>query len=228
VTRRLVLSHPLAADAPVWPGNPPAATIDLFESIARGDDDNSTRLALFSHSGTHVDTPWHFNPDGLAAWQLPIDAFVFDAPRLIDVPTGERTFIEVAALEAHEAIIATADLLMLHTGWSAKRASDPMRYAGDGPLLHPDAARWLIDRHPRLRAIATDAISIGSPRYHEESVATHHVLTGVGRSDGRFVLIYEDVGLVAEAANAVRVEAWPLFVVGADGSPVTFVAELPD
>ena len=42
------------------------------------------------------------------------------------------------------------------------------------------------------------------------------------------ILIYEDVGLVPEAANAIRVFAWPLFVDGADGSPVTFVAELPD
>jgi hypothetical protein len=33
---------------------------------------------------------------------------------------------------------------------------------------------------------------------------------------------------VPEAARAIRVFAWPLFVEGADGSPVTFVAELPD
>jgi kynurenine formamidase len=79
----------------------------------------------------------------------------------------------------------------------------------------------------RLRAIATDAISIGSPRHREVSHETHHVLTGVGRTDGRFVLIYEDVGLTAEAGAALRVLAWPLFVDGADGSPVTFVVELP-
>jgi kynurenine formamidase len=88
--------------------------------------------------------------------------------------------------------------------------------------------RWLIDAHPRLRAIATDAISIGSPGHREIATEAHHVLTGVGRTDDRFVLIYEDVALVAEAADAVRVLAWPLFVDGADGSPVTFVAELPD
>jgi hypothetical protein len=51
---------------------------------------------------------------------------------------------------------------------------------------------------------------------------------GVGRTDGRFLLIYEDVRLVPEAGRAVRVHAWPLFVEGADGSPCTIVAELPD
>jgi arylformamidase len=228
MTRLLVLSHPLRADAPVWPGNPPAAAIELVDSIARGDVDNAAALHLFAHSGTHVDTPWHFNPDGRAAWQLPIETFVFDAPCLIEVPTGQGAMIERAALERHEATIAESDLVMIRTGWSDQRTSDPERYANDGPFLGADAARWLIDGHPRLRAIATDAISIGSLGHREVATEAHHVLTGVGRTDDRFVLIYEDVGLVLAAADAIRVIAWPLFVEGADGSPVTFVAELPD
>jgi kynurenine formamidase len=226
--RLLLLSHLLSADAPVWPGNPPAADIELVDSTARGDPANTTILRLFSHSGTHVDTPWHFNPDGPAAWQLPVEAFVFEAPRLIHVAAGERTTIGVEALAPHAAAIAEADLLMLLTGWSSRRTTDPARYAGDGPLLRPEAARWLLEAGPRLRGIATDAISIAAPWDIARAVETHHVLMGVGRTDGRFVLIYEDVRLVPEAAGATRVLAWPLFVEGADGSPVTIVAELPD
>jgi arylformamidase len=228
MTRLVLLSHRLAPDAPVWPTNPPAAAIEYHESIARGHTNNSTRLFLHSHSGTHVDTPWHFNPDGPAAWQLPIETFSFRSPRLIEIPTETRSFMTVGALEPHASTIAEADLLMLRTGWGAQRTVDSGRYASEGPLLHPDAARWLIDRHPRLRAIATDAISIGAPHHPAESVETHHVLTGVGRTDGRFVLIYEDVAMVPDAARATRVHAWPLFVQDADGSPVTIVAEVPD
>jgi kynurenine formamidase len=153
---------------------------------------------------------------------------VFDSPRLIRVPAGQRTTIGVEALAPHAATIAEADLLMLLTGWSAHRATDPVRYASDGPLLRPEAARWLLEAGPRLRGIATDAISIAAQWDHRRAVETHHVLMGVGRADGRFVLIYEDVRLVPEAARATRVLAWPLFIEGADGSPVTIVAELPD
>ncbi len=224
--RLIVLSHPLRADAPVYPGNPPAAAIEPHHRITAGDRSNSTRLTLFSHSGTHVDTPWHFNPDGPRAADLPIEAFVFDAPRLLDVPTPGGRFIERDALEAHGAAIAAADLVLIRTGWSAQRAADPGRYPSDGPLLHPAAAQWLIDRHPGLRAIATDAISIGSPRFPAESVATHHALTGVGRDDGRFVLIYEDVAMPPDLSRLARVFGWPLFIDGSDGSPVTLVAEL--
>ncbi|HEU4573202.1 MAG TPA: cyclase family protein [Candidatus Limnocylindrales bacterium] len=225
-TRLVILSHPLTADAPVYPGNPPAAGIEPHHRIEAGEADNSTRLALFSHSGTHVDTPWHFDPDGPRAADLPIETFVFDAPCLLDVPTPGRTFIERDVLEPHEAAIAAADLVLLRTGWSAQRAADPARYPTDGPLLAPSAAGWLIDEHPRLRAIATDAISIGSPRFPEASVATHQALTGVGRDDGRFVLIYEDVAMPSGIERLVRVFGWPLFVDGSDGSPVTLVAEV--
>ena len=226
MSRLVVLSHPLRAEAPVWPGNPPAADIEAADSMARGDPDNTTILRLYSHSGTHGDMPYHFNADGPAAWQLPIEAFVFDSPSLIDVAAGERGLIGPADLEPHAATVRQADLLMIRTGWSAQREIDPLRYANAGPILHPDAARWLIDANPELRAIATDAISIGGIWNLPLTVETHHILTGVGRTDGRFVLIYEDVNLVAEAAAAIRVFAWPLFIEGADGSPCTIVAEL--
>lgn len=226
MSRLLVLSHPLRPDAPVYPGNPPAAAIEGTHRIAAGDTNNATKLALFSHSGTHVDTPWHFNDAGPRAADLPIDAFVFEAPRLVDVPTDGGRFIELAALLPHAAAIDAADLVLLRTGWGARRATEPDRYPTDGPLLHPDAARWLIDEHPRLRGIGTDAISIGSPRFREESVATHHALTGVGRDDGRFVLIYEDVAMPAGIERMTRVFGWPLLIEGSDGSPVTLVAEL--
>jgi kynurenine formamidase len=224
----VVLSHPLRPDAPVWPGNPPAASIELTESIATGADANTTTLRLYSHSGTHVDAPWHFNPDGPAAWQLPIEAFVFEAPVLVDVPKADGGFITTDDLAPHLDRIAGADLVLMRTGWGRLRDEDPNRYVNDGPLLHPDAAAWLLDRLPGLRAIGTDAISIGSPVDRGASIATHHLLTGVGRTDGRFVLIYEDVRLVPDAARATRVYGWPLLVEGADGSPVTLVAECPE
>jgi arylformamidase len=225
--RFIVLSHLLEPSAPVWPGNPPAAEIEVVESMDRGDIADTTRLHLFSHSGTHVDTPRHFNPAGRAGWQLPIESFVFEAPRLIDIAKPDGGFITRDDLVVHATAVGAADLLLLRTGWSAHRDRDPARYAERGPVLHPDAARLLIDDHPRLRAIATDAISIGSPSVPEPTIETHHILTGVGRTDGRFVLIYEDVLMPPEAADAIRVYAWPLLVAGADGSPCTIVAELP-
>lgn len=226
MTRFRLLSHPLVSDAPVWPGNPAAAATAPHESIADGDLVNTTRIQLFSHSGSHVDAPWHFNSDGPRAADLPIDAFVFERPVLLELPRPDGGFVTADDLDQHASALADADLALLRTGWSRLRASEPDRYVERGPLLHPDGARRLLDLAPSLRGVAIDAVSIGSPAHPDESVETHHVLSGVGAAGGRFILVYEDVVLDAELRDARRVYAWPLFIPDADGSPVTMVAEL--
>ncbi len=223
--RYRLLSYPLAAAAPVWPGNPPAAQTEPVSSIARGGRSNTTRLHLFSHSGTHVDAPKHFNDAGPSAFELPIEAFVFSRPYVVEVPKPAGGFIVRAELEPHREALGQADLCLLRTGWSSVRATDPDRYARQGPLLHPDAARFLVDECPGLRAVATDAISIGAPGYGRESVETHQVLTGLGRTDGRFLLIYEDLRIDPDLGQARRIFGWPLLIEGSDGSPCTVVAE---
>jgi arylformamidase len=223
-----LLSHPLTPDAPVWPGNPAAARTEPHESIAGGDDVNTTRIELFSHSGSHVDAPWHFNAEGPRAADLPISSFVFDRPVLLELPKPEGGFITPDDLEPHADELPGADLALLRTGWSRLRAEDPARYVEHGPLLHPDGARRLMQLAPSLRGVAIDAVSIGSPQHPDESVETHHVLSGVGDASGRFVLIYEDVSIDPELRRARRVYAWPLFIPDSDGSPVTMVAELDD
>lgn len=145
----------------------------------------------------------------------------------MDVPKPDGGFITTADLAAWSSTLADADLVLLRTGWGRMRDTDPERYALEGPLLHPDAAKLLVTEHPGVRAVAIEAISIGSPRHHDAPVRTHHILTGVGRNDGRFVLIYEDVRLDADLPEPSRVYAWPLYVPGADGTPCTVVAELP-
>jgi arylformamidase len=224
VSHRL-LSYPLSATSPVWPGNPPAARTEPFSSIAWGGNSNTTLLYLFSHSGTHLDAPKHFNDVGAAAVELPIEAFVFSRPFVVETPKPEGGFIMREELEPHREALRRSDLCLLHTGWSALRGTDPERYAAHGPLLHPDAARFLVDECPSLRGVATDAVSIGAPGHGHESVATHQVLTGLGRKDGRFLLIFEDLRVDPDLGQARRIFAWPLLIEGSDGSPCTIVAE---
>jgi arylformamidase len=222
-----LLSYPLEPGSPVWPGNPPAADVDPWQAIADGDVANTSLIRLFSHSGTHVDVPWHFNPAGPRASDLPISAYVFQRPLLLSVAADDG-FIGRRSLEADDDLLADADIILMVTGWSRWRASDPERYVSDGPMLHPDAARFLLERAPSLRALAIDAISIGSPRHPAESVEVHQILSGTDRADSRFVLIYEDVRLDLSLTGIRRVYAWPLLAPDADGTPVTMVAEIDD
>jgi kynurenine formamidase len=215
----------LAEDAPVWPGNPPAAQTEVFSAIARGDLANMTVIRLFSHSGTHLDAPKHFNDDGPAAVDVPIDRFIFFKPLVLGLPKPDGGMIHRQELEPYAEQLREADLLFLHTGWSSVRRTDPVRYVNENPMLHPDGARYLMDGYPNIRGLAIDAPSIGAPNHIPETVETHQVLTGVGRSDGRYTIILEDLRIDPDLGEAARIYAWPLFIRGSDGSPCTIVAE---
>jgi arylformamidase len=223
-----MLSYPLSPFSPVWPGNPPAVQTEPHSSITTGAVANTTILHLFSHSGTHLDSPKHFNDQGASAFELPVENFVFFAPVVLDVPKSDGGAITRADLQPFADTLADADLALLRTDWSRHRATDPERYVSRGPFLHPDGARFLMDSCPRLKGVAIDAVSIGSPGFSDEAIDTHRILTGVGRTDGRFLLILEDLRIDPDLSSARRIYAWPLFIEGSDGSPCTIVAEFSE
>ena len=79
-----------------------------------------------------------------------------------------------------------------------------------------------------MKGVAIDAVSIGAPDFRDELRETYRILTGVGRTDGRFLLILEDLRIDPDMDRARRIYAWPLQIEGSDGSPCTIVAEFPD
>lgn len=220
-----VISYPLRKEDPVWPGNPSPVKTEVFSSISNGDDANQTILHLFSHSGTHLDTPRHFNNNGPAAIDLPIESFIFFKPVVLNIPHQDGGFITIAELKPFEEELKQADILFLLTGWSKWRTEDPERYSATGPLLHPDAALYLIENFPNIRGIGVDTLSIGAASDLENTVAVHQIMMGVYHGDGRYILAFEDVKVSEKLATASRIYAWPLLIEGSDGSPCTIVAE---
>ena len=69
------ISLPLSERLPVWPGDP---RVDVREvrSMAAGAHSNASQLTCNVHSGTHVDAPSHFIPDGRPVDQTPLEVLV--------------------------------------------------------------------------------------------------------------------------------------------------------
>jgi kynurenine formamidase len=225
MARFVRLSYDIHPDSPGWPGNF-TFRWEQVSSIAGGDVANHGVLQFGNHFGSHLDAPNHFNDEGRKIADVPIDRFVYERPRLVDAPAGERELVTREQLEAHADVVAEADLLMIRTGWGAVRASDSERYAADGPGVTPEACAYLVE-HPNVKAIALDCISLASYRKLDpEGIEAHRILCGVGRGDN-YVIIIEDVDLsVYPAAGATRVYAIPLFPALADSSPCTVFAEV--
>jgi arylformamidase len=123
MTRFIDVSLPIGPDTPVWPGDPP---IHLTRSsrLEDGAPSNVSELRLGSHSGTHVDAPVHFLPEGAGVDQWPLDlltgaavvARIERAPQRI--PAGLLEGLEVPQ---------PVERLLLDTGnrWWRSGASGP-------------------------------------------------------------------------------------------------------
>jgi arylformamidase len=60
------VSVPLRTGMVHWPDNPPVS-IERMLDIERGNVANVSRLSLGVHTGTHMDAPIHFFPQGKAS-----------------------------------------------------------------------------------------------------------------------------------------------------------------
>ena len=47
---------------------------------------NTSIMEFFAHTGTHIDVPFHVDPDGFKMHELEISDFIFEKPILLEIP----------------------------------------------------------------------------------------------------------------------------------------------
>jgi arylformamidase len=219
----ILLSHVLEFDTPAAGGRR-ALSIEADESVERGDPGTTFRFTAWNHAGSHADAPAHMVIGGARIADLPLEAFVFDRPLLLDVPRGPSELVGSAELAPHRRSIARCDLLLLRTGSGSRRAADPRGYVGENPGISTDGAAYLARAEfASLRAVGIDAVSIAATRHLEDGIEAHRVLF---RKPCRHpFLVFEDLRLDGCPARPRRVLALPWLVRGLDSAQVTVVAE---
>jgi arylformamidase len=209
VTRVIDVSLAIGPDLLVWPGNP-GVVIEPASRISRGDSSNVSEVRLGSHTGTHIDPPFHFIDDGVTAEDLPLDVMMGEATvadlRGTAGPIGPD---ELAGLSLGGEVTR----LLLRTDNSALWAADPRAFPDDYVCLSPDGARWVVDNGIRL--IGIDFLSIevrGAPGH-----PTHRTLLEAG------VVILEGLDLSGVAPGGYTLVCFPLKIAGGDGAPTRAV-----
>ncbi|MCL6658719.1 cyclase family protein [Paenibacillus amylolyticus] len=221
--KRILLSYPLSVNTPVYKDNPPVE-IQQQSSIDQGDLYNQFIITSLDHNGTHIDGPWHFNPQGLKISEIPIDYFIFTHPTILDIPKDDDELITKADLEPYEHQIAGSDLLLIRTGFGNFRSSDSVRYSDHNPGFAADAANYLMV-FDSLRAVGMDMISSGSVIHVDEAITFHQIMLGKGRVDGKFILLIEDMNLNHDLSEIEKIYAVPLYIEGVDSSFSTVFTE---
>lgn len=85
--RIISLSYPVSAETPTY-GNLPKPRIMSHTSMAAGGTSNTYAITLYNHTGTHVDAPAHFVPNGRRISDYSPEELVFRRPLLVDILRG--------------------------------------------------------------------------------------------------------------------------------------------
>lgn len=182
-------THPLSEGGYSYPGDPEI----LFEPKKIGGI-RITEISMGSHSGTHIDAPLHYLPDGQSIDQIPPDLCI-GPTLLMDISKGPFNGDITGAL------LTGRCRLILRSGWSPGHPDD---YG----YLTEEAARFLVEQG--ISVIGTDAPSIESP---EGDGSVHRILLGSG------VVVIELLRLDAIPEGVYTMVALPLLLKGIDGSP---------
>jgi arylformamidase len=209
VTRLIDVSLEIGSDLLVWPGNP-GVVITPTSRISRGESSNVSEVRLGSHTGTHIDPPFHFLDGGATAEELPLDVMIGEATvadlRGTAGPIGPD---ELARLSLRGEVTR----LLLRTDNSALWADEPPAFPDGYVCLSPEGARWVVDNGIRL--IGIDFLSIevrGAPGH-----PTHRTLLEAG------VVILEGLDLSEVEPGEYTLVCFPLKIAGGDGAPTRAV-----
>lgn len=220
VSRIVDLSHPLGADTQVYPGDPvPSARP---HAVIERDGYNVLAVHLGSHSGTHVDAPYHVREDGARLDELDLTLFVGEALVLDVRGLAPRTPITADVLAGAGWVGQAAPIVVLATGWDALWGSEAYL---DHPWLDPGACAALLAAG--TRTIALDAPNIdatpGAPGHPDgdpgDGLVCHHLVADAGG------VVAENLrGLEQLSTSRPLLSMLPIALSGADGAPVRAVA----
>ncbi len=218
------LSHTLEEGIPTYP-RPTPYSHSLFESYWHGDRASSYEILMNEHTGTHMDAPAHFIPEGPAhVWvdELPPTCLMGRGVMMDVSDTPPKTAFGLSVLEKFEqqhGPIKEGDIVLFRTGWDRKWKLKPDfgPFVRDWPGPSGEVAQALVQR--RVKAVGIDVTALDT--YGNPELPCHNILLGNG------------IPLIENVANLDRLPpfsifiAMPLKIKWGSGSPLRPLAFVP-
>jgi arylformamidase len=198
---------PITNAMPVWPGDPP---IQLQPKSHLSRDKSHTvkltAIEMSSHTGTHLDAPYHMVEGGRRLNEIPLEQLtgkvaVINMPAVRSVGRKELESLKWNGIER-----------VLFKTENSKHWQDGKFYE-DFVYLEPEAAEFLVERAVRL--VGIDYLSID--KYKSEKHPTHFVLLT------RNVVVLEGLDLSRVPPGEYTLFALPLNLHEADGAPTRVI-----
>jgi kynurenine formamidase len=186
--------------------------------VVGNDGYTAERIDLNSHTGTHLDAPFHFFPEKAAIDEIPIERFIGRAHIVNLDGIAPRTGIGEQHLRSYLPRVERDDIVLINTGWHKKRALS-QEYYHDWPYLSGEGAGLLLEK--KIKGVGIDGMSLGG-WYEGTGRPCHEILLG------NDVWILEEICFPDELLSheTCILTAVPLKLKGFGGSPVRAFASV--
>lgn len=201
------------------PGHP-TFSAERTMNLAKGDPANVHTLTIGTHSGTHIDAPYHFFENGTKVDEIDLTLLT----------AAQAVLVDARNKKAHEAItwedltpyagrMQPGVAVLLCTGWS--------RYWGqsnytDHPYLDGEASKKMLELG--VKVVGIDAMSPDEvDPVKGACIDVHNIVLGNGGVIVENLTGLEEVIESGMSLDDLVVSLLPLRLTGLDGSPVRAV-----
>ncbi|MHA1731890.1 MAG: cyclase family protein [Promethearchaeota archaeon] len=200
------ISPALGEKLPVWPGDA-RVSANFLHRFENGDRNRLSELHMGTHSGSHLDAPAHFLPEGKFIDELPLDRFM-GACEVVGVDSE----VEISVEDVRTGLgrdPKAGEKILFKTRNSEAWARGPTFFEEFVALSH-GAARYLAEKGVGL--VGVDYLSV--EKYKSPVPVVHRTLAEAG------VVNLEGLDLSRVKPGSYFLVALPLKLVGLEGSPV--------
>jgi len=227
--RIIDLTNPLSQNTPIYPSDPPF--IATPHATHARDGYSLHHLSLGTHTGTHLDAPFHFDSKGTKVGDLALEKLV-GRVWVVDLEDMNLTARERVDWEALASKLPTQDelslrdtILLINTSWSSRYYEDTRTY-----FSHPYFSPLVADH---LFALGISVVGLDTPNPDEtpredgscegtDGFGFHKKFLGNGG------VIIENLTNLKELSKVLTEELPPRWMVslaplkldGSDGSPI--------
>lgn len=199
------ITVPLKQGMIYLPIDPVAPRIYRYSDRNLGAPLTMTMLEIIAHTGTHIDAPLHFIPDGSTISDMDLDATIGPC-RVIEIK--DRNRINVEEIKPYN--IKKGERLLFKTrnspeGYAGKKFMDDYVYFSD------EAAEYIASKGVRL--VGLDFITIGNYKDEISVIKTHTFFLQAG------IYIMEDCALGDVPPGDYELLCLPLLIWHGDAGP---------
>jgi len=176
---------------------------------------NAKTLHLYSHCGTHIDVPVHYDANENTITDIPLERCMVTCRMadLTDIKAKELITVEHVSRFAEK--IQPGEGLILKTGWS--NLIDSPEYYTDLPRVSIELANWCVEKKTGLLGVESHAIA--DPQNKQEITTVHKILL-----KQNIIIVEGLTNLDAISKYKFTLMVFPLKLENSDGSPVRAVA----